>query len=98
MKTPLCLGAFVAASLLSLHAGAETFADCEKLENPLAYNQCLASHGPSAAGALAARESVDAATSPPRARYRFGRVRAGRQRAVFDVGAGPRPHGRRRLQ
>src|SRR6201992_1781158 len=45
-----------AAPFLLVSAGhAETYPDCEKYDAPLAYNQCLASHGPSAAHALAAR-------------------------------------------
>src|SRR5579872_5422538 len=35
-------------------ARAATYPDCEKYDEPLAYNQCLASHGPSALHALAA--------------------------------------------
>ena len=35
-------------------ARAGTYPDCDKYEEPLAYNQCLASHGPSALRALAA--------------------------------------------
>jgi hypothetical protein len=47
---------FVAPILVAGAAHAETYPDCEKFDEPLAYNQCLASHGPSAAHALGATE------------------------------------------
>jgi hypothetical protein len=42
-------------------AQAQTYPDCEKYDQPLAYNQCLASHGPSALHALAATADEGAA-------------------------------------
>jgi hypothetical protein len=47
--------AVIAASLaFGSLAKAGDYPDCEKYDEPLAYNQCLASHGPSALHALAA--------------------------------------------
>jgi hypothetical protein len=83
-----------AAPLLLVSTGhAETYPDCEKYEAPLAYNQCLASHGPSAAHALAARteeggEGVDVhapqAARPVHSFHSF-RARGGRMSATFTV-------------
>jgi hypothetical protein len=84
----------LATPLLLVSTGhAETYPDCEKYEEPLAYNQCLASHGPSAAHALAARteegaEGVDVhapqAARPVRS-FRSFRGRSGRVSATFTV-------------
>ena len=55
--------AVLAVSLaLGSLAQAETYPDCEKYDEPLAYNQCLASHGPSALHALAASTDDSAIT------------------------------------
>lgn len=43
-------------------AKAGNYPDCEKYDEPLAYNQCLASHGPSALHALAATPDQSAIT------------------------------------
>jgi hypothetical protein len=69
---------------------AETYPDCEKYDAPLAYNQCLASHGPSAAHALAARseEGDSADVHAPGAVHAFRpfrRVQGGRMSATFTV-------------
>jgi hypothetical protein len=42
------LGVFVA--LIGATASAEDYPECAKFDNPLAYNQCLAMHGPAAHG------------------------------------------------
>jgi hypothetical protein len=86
----------VASLLVMSAAQAETYADCEKYDAPLAYNQCLASHGPSAAHALAAKtEEGEGADfhAPPAVRSfhavhsfrRFYGVRRGRMSATFAV-------------
>ena len=57
-------GLAVLVALLALGASAEAgnYPDCEKYDEPLAYNQCLASHGPSALHALAAAPDESAIT------------------------------------
>jgi len=55
--------AVVAVSLaFGTLAQGQTYPDCEKYDEPLAYNQCLASHGPSALHALAATADEGAVT------------------------------------
>ena len=56
-----CLTILAASLALSSLARAQTYPDCEKYDEPLAYNQCLASHGPSALHALAATTDEGAA-------------------------------------
>jgi hypothetical protein len=80
----------IATALLFVSAGrAETYPDCEKYDAPLAYNQCLASHGPSAAHALAARteEGDGADFHAPQASRAFRSLRRdhGRVSATFTV-------------
>jgi hypothetical protein len=55
----------LAASLFLVAAAARSasFPDCDKLDEPLAYNRCLASHGPSATRAMAAPAVREAATT-----------------------------------
>jgi len=57
-------GLVVLAASLSFGslAKAGNYPDCEKYDEPLAYNQCLASHGPSALHALAATPDEGAVT------------------------------------
>jgi hypothetical protein len=84
-----------AAPFLLISMGhAETYPDCEKYEAPLAYNQCLASHGPSAAHALAARtEEGDSpadvhapqTAAHPLHSFRSFRARGGRMTATFTI-------------
>ena len=75
-------------------------AECERLKNDLAYNQCLAMFGPPArnvVGGFAAADSAALAAIPqaeepaeearPARRGRY-RVRRGRQTAVFTAGSG----------
>jgi hypothetical protein len=87
---------------LSAAARAETtYPDCEKFKEPLAYNQCLASHGPSAARALAARADEGAATGV-HGFHGFQRSRSirhsrhGRMSATFVIRGGhaSRRHGK----
>jgi hypothetical protein len=40
----------LAAAMIGGQAGAEDYPECAKFDNPLAYNQCLAMHGPAAHG------------------------------------------------
>ncbi len=49
-----CLIVLAVSIAAASAARAGSYPDCEKYEEPLAYNQCLASHGPSALRALAA--------------------------------------------
>ncbi len=87
MRRLAAVALFVA---LSAAARAETtYPDCEKYKEPLAYNQCLASHGPSAARALAAR-AEGAATEAQRFHgFQRGRSirhsRRGRMSATFVI-------------
>lgn len=64
-----------------------SLADCERIKNDHAYNQCLASFGPKQ-GERPAREEADQDEGPtvrsPTPRRRGG----GRQSAVFDVVSG----------
>jgi hypothetical protein len=82
------LALFVAPLLLAGAARAETYPDCEKFEEPLAYNQCLASHGPSAARALGASEEGGAAGAETRGLqtgHQFHRGHDGRMSATFVI-------------
>jgi len=87
----------VSAAFASM-ARAGTYPDCEKFEEPLAYNQCLASHGPSALHALAATVDEGAAmeTRPLRGFQRATPLRRahGRMSATFVIERGR--FGRRR--
>lgn len=91
MRRLAAVALFVA---LSATARAETtYPDCEKYKEPLAYNQCLASHGPSAARALGARADEGAATAVHRPRgFQIGRSirhsRRGRMSATFVIHGG----------
>ncbi|HLJ69871.1 MAG TPA: hypothetical protein VKU03_01050, partial [Roseiarcus sp.] len=69
--------------------------DCEKYKEPLAYNRCLASHGPSAARALAARASEGAASEDHRFHSRSIRhSHRGRMSATFVIREGHASHRR----
>jgi hypothetical protein len=84
-----CLTVLAASMALSSLARAQTYPDCEKYDEPLAYNQCLASHGPSALHALAATSEEGVAAEVhgiqgvQRARP-FHRAH-GRMSATFDI-------------
>src|SRR5579872_577517 len=97
MRRLAAVALFVA---LSAAARAETaYPDCEKYKEPLAYNRCLASHGPSAARALAARASEGAASEDHRF-HGFQRGRSirhshrGRMSATFVIHEGHASHRR----
>lgn len=96
MRISLRVAFLSVAIAFASQAMAETYPDCEKLENPLAYNQCLAAHGPSAAGALAGGRGGDGAPAKPQSRRWFSRSPSGRQRAFFYVGAAASPSKQRR--
>jgi hypothetical protein len=108
----LVFGFAVFAALCGAPASAEDYPACAKIENPLAYNQCLATQGPPAHGtrAIAPPEGAD---QPWRASQgtgvhgrvgsslQFSRSRKGRMIAEFTVGpsATPlRPHRPRKIQ
>jgi hypothetical protein len=97
----LGFAALAAAPLLltAVAAGAASFPDCDKLDDPLAYNRCLASHGPSAARAMAApavREAATATGEEPS--HPVHRGSNGRMSASFSIddGASGRRWRRRR--
>lgn len=93
--------ALVASSASTLAQGTpRSVAECERLKNDLAYNQCLAMFGPPArnvVGGFAAADSAAVAAIPqaeepaeearPSRRGRY-RARRGRQSAVFVAGSG----------
>jgi hypothetical protein len=64
-----------------------SLADCERIKNDLAYNQCLASFGPKH-GERPAREGADQDGEGSTARSPAPRRRGGRQSAAFDVVSG----------
>ena len=92
-----CLAAL---TVLALPAAAQAgpYADCEKYQEPLAYNQCLASHGPSALHALAATPQEEGAGTEIQGirglqSARPFRQSHGRMSATFEIGGS---HMRRR--
>ena len=84
-----CFSALAAAAALAPAAHAGGYPDCEKFDEPLAYNQCLASHGPSANHALAAAvgDTVVTATggAPAPAVHSLHRTAHGRMTATFVI-------------
>jgi hypothetical protein len=68
-------------------ARGETFPDCEKFDQPLAYNRCLASHGPSASRALASTTSQEGGEDMrrPQAYHPSRHVHRGRMSASFVI-------------
>jgi hypothetical protein len=85
MKIPRVIAFLAAVLALSSSALAETsYPDCEKFDEPLAYNQCLASHGPSAARAMGAPATEAGDTHRPQAFHALRR-RGGRMSATFTV-------------
>jgi hypothetical protein len=88
----------VALAALVSPARAEDYPACAKIENPLAYNECLAAHGPPAHAtrAIAPPEGGDgprggwaAHGHAPRAEVQFSRARNGRMVMEFTVGGPP---------
>jgi hypothetical protein len=89
---------FTPLLLVSTARGA-TYSDCEKFDEPLAYNNCLAEHGPSAARVLSAPGervlSAPGGKDMPEAQggHMFRRARGGRMSATFTIeDAHPSPH------
>ena len=104
---------FALASLIALlaaPAGAEDYPECAKIDNPFAYNQCLAKHGPPvhATRAIAPPDGEDGRRDASHfsvggggSRVRttiqfFSRGRTGRMSAEFTIGEAPAPAGSRK--
>lgn len=92
------LAIFAASLSFGSVAAAGSYPDCEKYDEPLAYNQCLAAHGPSALHALAATPDEGAITEIHGLRgvqsaQPFRRSH-GRMSASFTIDR-PRPNNRR---
>ena len=90
------LAAFVA--LTRSPASAEDYPECAKFDNPLAYNQCLAAHGPAAHGTKAiapppagedGRPSGSAMHGHGGSSMQVSRARNGRMVLEFSIGAAP---------
>jgi hypothetical protein len=74
-------------------ARGETYPDCEKFDQPLAYNRCLASHGPSASRALAATsEEGGEVMRRPQTYHPIRHVHRGRMSASFVIEDAHRSH------
>jgi hypothetical protein len=75
------------AGALPFAARTETFPDCAKIEDPFAYNRCLASHGPAAGEAhvVAAPEGVEPSAGRQQGAYGVRRARNGRMSATITV-------------
>lgn len=91
-------------ALMAAPASAQDYSACAKIENPFAYNQCLANHGPPAHAtrAIAPPDGEDArpGASQPSADHRrvrttiqFARGRKGRMIAEFSIAEPPAPAG-----
>ena len=85
----------LALALASLGAGAARAQDsaCAKIEEPLAYNACLANHGPKAGAVRAEPEPAGGASSSALARKGHARgvliarkTRRGKVEMEFDIG------------
>ena len=97
-----------ALAALASPARAEDYPACAKIENPLAYNQCLAAHGPPAhatraitppEGADGPRAGWAAHGHAPRSEVQFSRARNGRMVMEFTVGgASAASHKRKETQ
>jgi len=97
--------AFGLAGLLALEAApasAEDYPECAKIDNPFAYNQCLAKHGPPmhATQAVAPPDGDEGPHSASglsaggggtrvRTTVQFSRARNGKMIAEFTIGAAP---------
>ena len=68
-----------AALVFAAPAAAQRPDPCARLEEPLAYNACLAEHGPRAAATRAASPNVEASGA-------LRRTPHGRQRLEFNLG------------
>ena len=107
--TSFALAFGVAGLLAPALARAEDYPECAKIDNPFAYNQCLAKHGPPmhATKAIAAPEGDEGAPAASglsaggggtrvRTTIQFGRARNGKMIAEFTIGAAPPPGGPRK--
>jgi hypothetical protein len=88
-------GLVVLVALTGAPSRAEDYAACAKFENPLAYNQCLAAHGPPAHGTRAIAPPPEGEDRPWGARAAHGhggetlqasRARNGRMVLEFSIG------------
>jgi hypothetical protein len=103
--------AFGLAGLLALAAspaGAGDYPECAKIDNPFAYNQCLAKHGPpehetktiappdgQEAPVGASGLSAGGGGTRVRTTVQFSRGRNGKMIAEFTIGAAPPPGARK---
>ncbi len=103
--------AFSLGGLLALAAGpasADDYPECAKIDNPFAYNQCLAKHGPPMheTRAIAPPEGKEAPGGASglsaggggtrvRTTIQFSRARNGKMIAQFTIGAAPPPGSRK---
>jgi hypothetical protein len=101
------LGLAALIALIVTPARSEDYPACAKIDNPLAYNRCLAAHGPAAPGTRAIPIPPDAdklpnARSSAMGHNRFGsamrvsRTRHGRMVLEFSVDAASSAHLARR--
>ncbi len=88
MRAALTLA--VAAALLPMRARADVDPACAKIEEPLAYNACLAAHGPRAKNVAASPEPAEGAHGSDR----VGRAPVEAARPGWRYPAAARRHGR----
>ncbi len=88
MRAALMLA--VAAALLPMRARADEDPACAKIEEPLAYNACLAAHGPRAKDVAISPEPAEGAHGSDR----VGRAPAEAARPRWRYPAAARRHGR----
>jgi hypothetical protein len=81
------LSAGVLSLALLASARAETFPDCAKIEDALAYNRCLAAHGPAAGQTrvTTAPAGVQGGMQKMQGAYPFHREHNGRMSATITV-------------
>ena len=96
-------------ALTAAPAGADDYPECARIDNPFAYNQCLAKHGPPTHATKAITPTpgeegprdasgVSAGGGGTRVRtaIQFSRARNGKMVAEFTIGAAPTPAGGRK--
>jgi hypothetical protein len=93
MARPLTPYAFVFGLALSsgMAARADDYPECAKIDNPLAYNQCLANHGP-AAHATRGIAPPPAGADGPKGGWRASAPTQGRTESTMQMS---RTHGGR---
>ena len=104
---PIC-GVAALFAMAGAPARADDYAACAIFDNPLAYNECLAAHGPVAHGTRAITPPAEGADSPRGAWAAHGqggqsmqaaRGRNGRMVLEFSIGAAsPGAHRQRKTQ